>query len=195
VTRLQCHGKKYSISKLGSTVDIYAAVTQAIGEYVGKEFGRKMRMLVMYGKVATFAAPALDPSMTKQDGVKIMMTTSKYDDKKMKVFAIILGQCDEPMQNKVEGHPKYAQMEQDHDVVALLEVIKENAFDSYEKQYSACQAENAWKQLAYWHLQEDKTIVQFYQQFMETVDQTEWMYGTIVPSVMVDADKSSVKQD
>jgi hypothetical protein len=41
----------------------------------------------------------------------------------------------------------------------------------------------------------DKTIVQFYQQFMETVDWTEQMYGTIVPSVMVDADKSSTKID
>jgi hypothetical protein len=30
---------------------------------------------------------------------------------------------------------------------------------------------------------------------MEIVDWTEWMFGTIVLSVMVDADKSSVKID
>jgi hypothetical protein len=30
---------------------------------------------------------------------------------------------------------------------------------------------------------------------METVDPTEWMYGTIVPSVMVDGNKSSAKID
>jgi hypothetical protein len=29
------------------------------------------------------------------------------------------------MKNKVEGHPKYAQIEQDCDVAALFEVIKE----------------------------------------------------------------------
>jgi hypothetical protein len=52
-----------------------------------------------------------------------------------------------------------------------------------------------WKQLAYCHQQEDETIVQFYQQFMETVDWTEWMFGTIVLSVMVDADKSGEKID
>jgi hypothetical protein len=31
---------------------------------------------------------------------------TKYDEEKAKVFDIILGQCDEPMQNKVEGHSK-----------------------------------------------------------------------------------------
>jgi hypothetical protein len=86
-------------------------------------------------------------------------------------------------------------MEQDCDVAALLEVIKESAFESSDKQYSARQAANAWKQLAYCHQQEDETIVQFYQRLMETVDQTERMFETIVPSVMVDADKSGAKVD
>jgi hypothetical protein len=76
-----------------------------------------------------------------------------------------------------------------------LEVIKESAFDLHEQRYSAHQAASAWKQLAYCHQQEDETIVQFYQRFMETVDCTEWMYGTIMPSGMVDGDKSSVKID
>jgi hypothetical protein len=62
-----------------------------------------------------------------------MMPTSrrkqKNGDEKPKVFAIILGQCDEPMQNKVEGHQKFAQMEQDCNMAALLEVIKKNAFN------------------------------------------------------------------
>jgi hypothetical protein len=50
-----------------------------------------------------------------------------------------------------------------------------------------------------WHIvtsrQDDETIVQSYQQFMETVDQTEQIFGTIVPLVMMDAYKSSVKID
>jgi hypothetical protein len=69
------------------------------------------------------------------------------------------------MQNKVEGHSKFAQMEQDCDVAALLEVLKESAFDSHDKQYLARQAANAWKQLAYCHQQEYETIVQFYRQW------------------------------
>jgi hypothetical protein len=41
-------------------VDIYAATMRVIGEYVGKEFGHEMRMLVLYSKGATLAAPTLD---------------------------------------------------------------------------------------------------------------------------------------
>jgi hypothetical protein len=95
----------------------------------------------------------------------------------------------------VGGHLKYAQMEQDCDVSALLEVIKQSAFDLHEQQYSACQAASAWKQSAYGHQQQDEKIVQFYQWFMETVDCTEHMYGTIVPLVMVDSDESTAKID
>jgi hypothetical protein len=105
-----------------------------------------------------------------------------------------LGQCDEPTENKVEGHEKFSQIEQDCNVAALLEVMKESAFDSHEKQYLAHQAANAWKQLAYCH-QEDKTVVQFCQQFSETLDCTERIYGTIVPSAIVNSDKSSTKID
>jgi hypothetical protein len=41
-----------------------------------------MRMLVLYGKGVTFAAPTLDANATKQDemrgsGAKIMMSTSR----------------------------------------------------------------------------------------------------------------------
>jgi hypothetical protein len=198
---VELKGKKYSISQLGSQVNIYAATKRGIGEYVGKEFGHKMRMLVLYGKGATFAAPTLDANVTKQDEMKwsrdfdiYIKKKTKYDEEKAKVFAIILGQCNEPMQNKVEGHSKFAQMEQDCDVAALLELIKESAFDSHDKQYSACQVANVWKQLMYYHQQVDETIVEFYQ-FMETMDQKEWMFETIVPSVMVDTDKSGAKID
>jgi hypothetical protein len=140
----------------------------------------------------TFATPILDANATKQDEMK---WSKDVYIKKVKVFSIVLGQCDEPMQNKVEGHPKFAPMEQDCDMAALLEVIKEIAFDSHDKKYLARQAANAWKQLEYCHQQEDETIVQFYQWFMETVDQTEQMFGTFVLSAMVDADKTGAKID
>jgi hypothetical protein len=65
--------------------------------------------------VATFAAPTLDAYATIQDEMKwskdhdvYIKKKTKYDEEKAKVFAIILGQCDEPLQNKVEGHLKFA---------------------------------------------------------------------------------------
>jgi hypothetical protein len=74
-----------------------------------------MRMLVLYGKGATFAAPTLDANATKQDEMKwskyydvYIQKKTKYEEEKAKVLAIILGQCNETMQNKVEGHSKFA---------------------------------------------------------------------------------------
>jgi hypothetical protein len=36
---------KYTIAKSGSQVDVYAAMTKAIAEYVGTKFGHEMRTL------------------------------------------------------------------------------------------------------------------------------------------------------
>jgi hypothetical protein len=79
-------GKKYSISKLGSQVDIYAVTTRAIGEYVGKEFGHKMRMLVLYPKGATFAPPTLDANTMKQDEMKWSKDYDVYIKKKQSMM-------------------------------------------------------------------------------------------------------------
>jgi hypothetical protein len=43
-------------------VDIYLVTTKVIGEFVGKEFGHKMRMLVLHGKGATLKLQHLMPT-------------------------------------------------------------------------------------------------------------------------------------
>jgi hypothetical protein len=63
----ELRGNTYSTSKLGSQVDIFVATTRAIGEYVGREFGHKMRMLVLYGKEPSIVPQTLDATATKQD--------------------------------------------------------------------------------------------------------------------------------
>jgi hypothetical protein len=86
---LELKDKTYSISKLGSQVDIFAATTRAIGEFVGREFGCKMRMLVLYCKEASIVPPTLGASVTKQDEMKwskdydvFIKKKTKYDDEK-----------------------------------------------------------------------------------------------------------------
>jgi hypothetical protein len=103
-------GKMYTIAKLGSQVDVFAVTTKAIGEYMGKEFGHKMRMLVIHKKETTFTPPTLDENTTKQDEMKwskdynlYLKKKTQYNKEKAKVFAIILGQCDEPMKTKAEA--------------------------------------------------------------------------------------------
>jgi hypothetical protein len=75
--------KKYSISKLGSQVDIYVAATRAIGEYAGKKFGHEMRMLVLYGN-GSHICSSLDASTTKQDEMKGSKDYDVYIKKKTK---------------------------------------------------------------------------------------------------------------
>jgi hypothetical protein len=119
---VELKGRTCSISKQGSQVDFFAAMTRAMG----REFGHKMRMLVLYGKEASIVPPTLDARATKQDEMKWSKDYDVFIKKKTaNVFAIILSRCKGPMKTKVEGHPKYAQMEQDCDVAVLLEVIKE----------------------------------------------------------------------
>jgi hypothetical protein len=38
---MELTGKTYSVSKLGSQVDIFAATTRAIGVFVGRELGTR----------------------------------------------------------------------------------------------------------------------------------------------------------
>jgi hypothetical protein len=88
-------------------------------ENVGQEFGHEMRLLVLYRKTASFVAPTLDASVTTQHELKwrkdydlYIQKKTKYDDEGQSI-CLVLSCCNEPMKNKVEEHPKYAQMEEE----------------------------------------------------------------------------------
>lgn len=66
----------------------------------------------------------------------------------MKVFTIILGQCMKPMRNRVEGMAEYEEIEKATNVINLLRMLKDVAFNSNEKKYPFMQAGQAWKQLS-----------------------------------------------
>ena len=60
----------------------------------------------------------------------------KYTEDKAKVFVIIMGQCTMAVKNKVEANTAYADIETNYDVVELLRIIKEIAFESGDKKYN-----------------------------------------------------------
>ena len=45
------------------------------------------------------------------------------------MYAVILGQCSELMQAKIEGNKRFDTIKQDSDVVALLQLIRNIDFD------------------------------------------------------------------
>jgi hypothetical protein len=182
---------------------VFAETTRAIGEYVGKEFGHEMKLLVTQGKETSFSVPDLPDKATKQQELMwgkdydlYLKKKNQYAEQKAKVFTIVLGQCDETMRNRVETQcATFQQHEEECNVVALLDVIKECAFNSNDKQYPPRQAGMALKQLLTMHQHEDETLVAFYKRFIEVCERVERMYGDMIPSVIVSKDGGKDKKE
>jgi hypothetical protein len=185
-------GKWFTIAKLGSQVDVFADTCKAIGEYVGKEFGHEMKILVTQGKETTFSVPELPEDATRQQELMWgkdydlhLKMERQYKEQKAKVFEIVLGQCDETMRNRVESlGADFQKYEEECNVVALLKSIRECAFSSNDKQYPPRQAAMALKQLMTIHQQEDETLVAYYQRFVEVGERVERMFGDVIPGVI-----------
>ena len=84
------------------TSGLFEKKTQAIWKYVGREYGQEMRMLLLQMKETKFAAPTLLSKPTKQEellwGKECDAHAKKrdqYEIDKAKVFATILGRCDD----------------------------------------------------------------------------------------------------
>ena len=131
-------GKLYSMADgKGSQADKYMQTTKAIAEYVGRIFGREMKVLVSNGAETVFEEPEYPK---EQDKGKEAIWSKKYDQylknvesykkQKAKVFTIVLGRCEKPMKNRIEGDERFETAELNSDVVALLRMIKDVAFDS-----------------------------------------------------------------
>ena len=128
---------------------------RAVGEFVGKEYGQEMKMLVSQGKETAYTAPTLgDEPMQKEElawGKDCNMYLKKKDwcdEQKAKVFATICGHCDEVMKNRVETHKDCKTADSMSDVVTLLKIVKGLAHDANDKKYPAKQAVEAWKLIA-----------------------------------------------
>ena len=117
---------------------MYLRTTKAIADYVGREYGRKMRMLVKNGNEETFTEPK--PPKSKEDlspGVLEKFKTEltiyhkdlkEYKDQKAKVFVIILGQCSQVVKSKLESDKEFTTLKKKDDVVGLLGKLKEMAY-------------------------------------------------------------------
>ena len=116
---------------------LFEKKTQAIGEYVGREYGQEMRLLPLQMKETKFAAPALLSKPTKQEellwGKEYDAHVKKRDQcevDKSKVFATILGQCDETMKSRLERMNGCDKVDESADVMASLKMIENAMHDT-----------------------------------------------------------------
>ena len=101
----------------------------------------------------------------------------RYDDQKAKVFTVVTGQCEKSVKNQVQVAKGYATAETGSDVIGLLRMIKNIAFDTNDRKYPVMQAAMAWKNLAKVWQQETEDLVDYYKRFMSLVEMVELSYG------------------
>jgi len=120
--------------------DMYLHTTQAVADYVCKEYGKDMRMLVKQGRERTFTKP-IAPRTTADSTPGLMekyktelsifhRDRKEYNDHKAKVFVVILGQCSRIVESKLENDDGFADLEKNDDVVGLLAKLKTMAFST-----------------------------------------------------------------
>jgi len=112
---------------------------KAIGECVGKMHGHEMMVLVMQLTETTIPVPTLPDNPKRQQelmwGKDCGMCLKKKDrceEQKAEVFALIAGQCELPVKNRVKGRADCNDVLTNSDVTASLKNTKEVAFGSEE---------------------------------------------------------------
>ena len=121
--------------------DKYIRTTEAIANYVGREYGRNMRNLVKHGQEAKFTKPKLGrvpegqtehlPGTIEEFKVDLNAyhkDVKEYAEQKAKVFVIILGQCSQAAKSRLESDSGYKTLELNYDVTGLLKKLHEMAF-------------------------------------------------------------------
>jgi hypothetical protein len=145
------------VYKIGTAdqADLFIRTTEAIADYVGKEYGWELRILVKYRKEAAFTKPkyptrgaavqtrskegetlALEPVDNAQV-IEYKAELEIYHRKhqvyladKAKVFVTILGQCTVGVKGWLENGNGLTQLETDCDVIGLLNKLEEMAFST-----------------------------------------------------------------
>jgi hypothetical protein len=186
---------QYRISAVGLQADEYTKTTRAIAEYTARVYGHEMKQLVLLGKEATPVAPTYPEKGS--DGEKAVWSkmydqylrkTEKYVDYKAKVFTIIWGQCDRTMRNRIESTTEYKKAEDTNDVVQLLRVIKDIAFDADDKKYPPLQAAVAWSNLVRARQQDDEDLNDYYNRYSSLIELVEQTYGPFAPVTVAEKD-------
>jgi len=110
------------------------------------------------------------------------------EEQKAKVFALIVGQCELPVKNWVEGWADCGNISTNSDVIASLKNTKEVVFGSKEWMCPLQQALKAWLQLIKASQQQDEHLVACCKRFMSLVERVESTCGSIALKAAAERD-------
>jgi len=195
-----CKIPKHSIAGGGNQANLFEKKTQSIGEHVGREYGQLMRVLVLQLKEATLPVPQLPKNPDEQqklmwgkDCDMYLKKQDRYEENKAKVFAFILGQCDEGMKNKLQSDSTHETIDDTFDVISLLKLMKDAAYDAHDKKSPALQAVAAWKQLLRAFQKENESLLDYCKRLQSLVERVELLCGGIEPVKVAERDPKYAK--
>ena len=179
--------------------DKFVKTTEAIGDYVGREYNKAMRMLVRKKKETTPSEPDEPKGKNVTDAQwkryekeldRYLKKLDEYNEFKAKVFVIVIGQCTLTMKNKVESLDEFENLEDGDDVIGLLEVIKSLAYTTHKVQYEHWTTCGSMRRMLTMRQYDEESLAAFYKRFTNSVDVTEGQWGKLIPNKIVMNNKS-----
>lgn len=188
-------GSNVYVSDVSGATDKFVKTTEAIADYVGREFGKPMCDLVN-GIDKPPVEPELPNSNARKDGPEARKWDRDYSHylnkhelyqlNKGKVFVIILGQCTLAVKNKLKSlGTGYEQLQSNADVLGLLTAIRNVALANAEIQNPYWGAAQALKRLATVTQQNDESLPAFYKKWINARDVAELQWGPMYPTKLV----------
>ena len=178
----------------------YEETTKEIGEYIGRVYGREMKILVLAMKESTPKKPVYpkdgndeNKAIWSKEYDAYMKKLEKYNDNKARVFGLLYKQCTKAMKDRIEKITEYEDLEEKSDVIELLKLIKNIIFDSNERKHPSLRAVLAWRKLAGCRQHDNEDLVNYYRRFSGLVEAVEIAYGNLQPQISSDTDKERSK--
>ena len=152
-----------------------------------------MRLLVKKGK--EFAPEPPDDPKADKDGkiseVDKLTFKSEYDNykheekqynqHKAKVFLLILGQCTANMKRKIEYNRDFDEIEENHDVIKLINLIRRLSYSDVDAKYKFWTVAHDFRKLAEIKQRNNETLDAYYKRFVNLNKVMESRWGKLVP--------------
>jgi Zinc knuckle len=174
--------------------DSYIRTTEAIADYVGREYGYNMRVLVKNGTEKVFTEPKSpekrakgpEPTATELSAFNAAINRyhkklDKYQDDKAKVFIVILGQCTQVVKNMLENSDDFKQLELDRNVAGLLAMLKEMAFSTKGVQEPYVTLADSLRRLTAINQGTGETVANYYKRFSAVAEVMAVQWGEFYP--------------
>ena len=141
------------------------------------------------------AATEYELMVWKSEYNEYLRKKSRYDDDKVRVFLLVLGQCTLSLRHKIEQSDDFQQMEKDFNVIGLMNRIKKICYVSPRNRYGYWAMAVEFKRLANIKQQPDEALSMYYKRFVTLVSVIETRWGHMAPGYVLDDENGLQKID